>query len=114
MRHVPLLAFLILTLIPLGSARAEEGASSPFDESPLALSPSDLDDRRGGTVVQENQSYLLGSNNGDISVADNSAKLSGMINPAQIVGNRGITTVLQNTGDLVNFTTATSINVYTR
>lgn len=93
--------------------------AGPFDAEP-AVSAADLDSKRGGTdtpisgsLFQNNESNLSGSNAGSISVGGG-VKYSGTIAPAQVNGNSGITAVMQNTGDLVNMNNATSVNVYMR
>ncbi|MGE5515731.1 MAG: hypothetical protein ACM31D_07885 [Bacteroidota bacterium] len=109
--HLILAAGLIL-LAPAAWA-------GPFDTEP-AVSATDLDGKRGGSetpisgsLFQSNDSNLSGSNAGSISVGGG-MKYSGTIAPAQVIGNNGITAVMQNTGDLVNMNNATSVNVYMR
>ncbi len=85
------------------------------------MAASELDGHRGGTetateingsVLQTNETSQSGSNTGNISIGANAAKLSGTISEATVAGNRGITAVMQNTGDLVNMNNATSVNVF--
>lgn len=81
----------------------------------------ELDGQRGGTetfveisgsVLQSNDTTQTGINNGNITVGSNAAKVSGTIYGATVSGNSGITAVMQNTGDLVNFNNSTSVNVF--
>lgn len=103
------------------AAIAEEGA---LFESDSAIAGRELDLSRGGTadttptvsnsLIQGNESDLSGTNTGNVSVAQGGAKNSGTIHQATVTGNHGITSVMQNTGDLVNINNATSVNVYLR
>ena len=99
---------------------AGEAGGDPFAG---AVSPATLAGQRGGsdtgpviseTLLQGNTTNQASTNNGSISVADEAVKLSGTIYSAAVNGNRGLTTVMQNTGDLVNLSNATSINIYLR
>lgn len=101
------------------AARAAESGGEPFAG---AVSPAALADQRGGsdpggaseTLLQGNSTNQSSSNSGSITIGDQAAKLSGSISAAAVNGNRGLTTVMQNTGDLVNLSNATSINIYLR
>lgn len=102
------------------AAIAEEGA---LFGSEAAIASEDLDGSRGGTettptisnsLVQGNDTDLAGTNTGNVSVSSGASKASGTIHQAQVTGNHGITSVMQNTGDLVNINNATSVNVYMR
>ncbi|HLO77337.1 MAG TPA: hypothetical protein VK196_12855 [Magnetospirillum sp.] len=115
-------AHLILAAALVAMAQAAGATeAAPFDQA-TAVSPEDLGGSRGGTetpnisgsLLQSNDSNLSGTNNGSISVGGGSGKYSGLIAPAQVSGNNGITAVMQNTGDLVNMNNATSVNVYMR
>lgn len=82
-----------------------------------ALAAEDLDHRRGGTSEAEqlNLTSQQATNSGNnASMGSGAVKNTGTIHQAQVSGNSGITAVMQNTGDLVNFTNATSVNVYMR
>ncbi|MBI5162679.1 MAG: hypothetical protein HY985_02115 [Magnetospirillum sp.] len=114
----------LLTLaLGLGAVLAVPPASAgPLDDVP-AMAAEDLVAHRGGTetatvvagsVLQTNDTAQTGSNTGSIVVADHSAKVSGAISGAAVTGNSGITTLMQNTGDMVNLNNATSVNVYLR
>lgn len=100
---------------------ATAAQADPFDKE-AAVSSDELDGKRGGTetapisgsLFQGNESALSGTNTGNIGVSGGSTKYSGTIAPAQVMGNHGITAVMQNTGDLVNMNNATSVNVYMR
>lgn len=100
-------------------AMAPAAVARPFDDE-AAVAADELDGKRGGTAIpsgslfQSNESALSGTNAGNVSVSGGAAKASGTIAPAQVVGNHGITAVMQNTGDLVNMNNATSVNVYMR
>lgn len=99
-------------LLIAGPVHADEAL---FDSE--AIAADELSASRGGTETSTtltNGSALSGSNTGDIDVSNGAIKSSGGIAPAQVNGNHGITAVIQNTGDLVNISNATSINVYMR
>ncbi|HSV30101.1 MAG TPA: hypothetical protein VLL76_11100 [Candidatus Omnitrophota bacterium] len=95
-------------------------AQDPFDQvAPIA--EAELGGQRGGTetapdisgsVIQTNDTNQSGTNNGNISIGANAAKISGSIREATVTGNHGVTAVMQNTGDLVNMNNATSVNVF--
>jgi len=88
-------------------------ADDPFG-SPVGADT--LGAQRGGTLITDN--VLQGNttdqtaNNSMGNVDIGGAKLSGYISPATIAGNSGITTVMQNTGDMVSVSNATNVNVY--
>ncbi|MEW5728004.1 MAG: hypothetical protein AB1918_09280 [Pseudomonadota bacterium] len=99
-----------------GPAVAEEELA--FGE---VMEAAELNSQRGGTetateingsVLQTNETSQSGTNNGSISIGGGAAKVSGTIEQATVAGNRGITAVMQNTGDLVNMNNATSVNVF--
>ena len=111
-----ILAAGLLTVAGSGMALAGD----PFAE---ALPQAALAGQRGGAdpgpvinenLLQGNTTNQAATNNGSVSVSDDAVKLSGTIYAAAVTGNRGLTTVMQNTGDLVNLSNATSINVYLR
>jgi hypothetical protein len=114
MRAHLMLAAGLLCLAPAAFA-------GPFDDQ-TAVAADELDGKRGGTgtspisgsLFQTNESDLSGSNVGSIGVGPGGAKYSGTIAPAQVMGNHGITAVMQNTGDMVNMNNATSVNIYMR
>jgi hypothetical protein len=119
MRAHMIVAAALLTLPPTVAVHAAE--SSPFGNE-TAVTADDLGGKRGGSdtsslsgsLIQGNDSSLSGTNTGSISVGGAAGKYSGTIAPAQVIGNHGITAVMQNTGDLVNMNNATSVNVYMR
>lgn len=97
---------------------AAETASELFGH-PLA--PDALVNQRGGadtgttidsSQFQANSTSQDAANTGAIAVNNGASKLSGTIYGASIAGNNGITTLIQNTGDMVNLSNATSVNVY--
>lgn len=103
-----------------GPAAAEELQGEGFGPS---LAETELEASRGGTetaggiansVIQGNSTDQSATNTGNVSVGGNATKYSGSISQAQITGNSGLTTLMQNTGDLVNMNSATSVNVYLR
>ncbi|HIJ64079.1 MAG TPA: hypothetical protein HPQ04_15410 [Rhodospirillaceae bacterium] len=108
----------------LAAAVAPAGAAEPGgDPFAGAVPQATLAGQRGGTdtgpvitenLLQGNTTSQTSTNNGGVSVADEAVKLSGTIYSAAVNGNRGLTTVMQNTGDLVNLSNATSINIYLR
>jgi hypothetical protein len=112
MRGRTILAATVLAAALAGPAMAEE-----------ALSAAELDGSRGGTetalelngsLIQTNESTLTATNAGSIGVGYGGQKSNGQISAATVTGNHGITSLMQNTGDLVNFNNATSVNVYLR
>jgi hypothetical protein len=112
---------LILAAALLALAQTATADELTFGQK--AVAEDELAGKRGGTdttsgisnsLLQSNDSALTGTNNGNISVGGGAAKYSGVIAPAQVTGNNGITAVMQNTGDLVNMNNATSVNVYMR
>lgn len=114
---------LVLALGVLAAGLAQPALAEDLLFGAEAVSAEDLDHRRGGTettpaisnsLIQSNESELNAANTGNISVGSGGAKASGTIHQAQVTGNHGITAVMQNTGDLVNFNNATSVNVYLR
>lgn len=116
----PALALGLILAGLAAPALAEEAAADGFG---LPLSQQTLDDQRGGSEVGPavsdvqslaNLTSQTAANSGAILFNGDAAKLNGTIYSATVAGNQGITTVLQNTGDLVNLTNATSVNVYVR
>lgn len=102
-----------LAAIGLGLAVAAEAWA---DDLPCAVEAGEMNAMRGGadisdSLLMSNDSALNGSNTGSISL-DHATKSSGTIHDATVMGNHGITAVMQNTGDLVNMNNATSVNVY--
>jgi hypothetical protein len=88
-----------------------------------AMPAAELDTQRGGTetgtdidnsLIQSNDSALTATNTGGVGVSYGGQKTNGQISAATVTGNHGITSLMQNTGDLVNFNNATSVNVYLR
>lgn len=101
-------------------APAAAAEDDPFADG-QAMRAAELDGHRGGTetateingsVLQSNDTTQNASNSGNIGIGDYSAKINGTIHEATVVGNHGITAVMQNTGDLVNMNNATSVNVF--
>ncbi len=114
------LAMSALAVALVGQARAADTGRDLFGK-PLAA--DSLAAERGGTdagmtvsdsVLQSNTTSQTPTNNGGVSLSGDAVKLSGTIYSATVAGNRGLTTVMQNTGDLVNLSNATSVNVYLR
>lgn len=65
-----------------------------------------------GSVIQTNETNQTTSNTGSISIGADAIKANGSIKGTTVTGNHGIAAVMQNTGDLVNMTNATSVNVF--
>ncbi|MGE5502834.1 MAG: hypothetical protein ACM31L_00280 [Actinomycetota bacterium] len=87
-----------------------------------AVPAGELGGERGGTdaatvsgnLVQTNNDTVTGTNTGTIGVGYGGQKLNGDIAAATMAGNHGLSTMMQNTGDLVNMNNATNVNVYLR
>lgn len=118
MRARRALAASLLFAVAAVPAFAEEPSAGPFG---TAVPTETLDHMRGGTdsgstisdaALLTNGTTQVGANSGNISVSNDAAKLNGFISSLSLSGNQGLTTVMQNTGDLVNLTNATSINIY--
>ncbi len=118
MRARSVFATSLLVLAFSGTARAEGVGHDPFG---AAVSAETLAAERGGadtgmtisdSMLQSNTTSQTPTNNGNVSVSGDAMKLNGSIYSATVAANRGLTTVMQNTGDLVNLSNATSVNVY--
>jgi hypothetical protein len=88
-----------------------------------AVPAGELGGERGGTdagptlsnnLIQTNNDTVTGTNTGNIGVGYGAEKINGDIAAATIAGNHGLSTLMQNTGDLVNMNNATNVNVYLR
>lgn len=73
---------------------------------------ADLGTTIAGNVLQRNATNEDSVNVGSISVSHDAAKLSGTIYSATVAGNQGMTTLMQNTGDMVNFDNVVNVIVY--
>jgi|GEM_PF-3031266 hypothetical protein len=117
--RAPLSLALALTASAL-AASAQAGEADLFPGS-TALAAEDLDHRRGGTellfhgTAQIAETSQNAENSGNtITLGAGAALNTGDIYSPHVTGNNGVTSVMLNTGNLVNMNTATSINVYTR
>ena len=113
-----LLAFAVAFIMTIPAWTTSAMAADPFGPP---IDPAQLDQRGGtdtGTVnlnnslAQANSTDQTSSNSGSISISNDAAKFSGGIGAASMMTNQGITTLMQNTGDLVNLSNSTSVNVY--
>ncbi len=111
---------VVLGLGAIALAGPAVAADTPPDPFGTPVPAEMLRSLRGGSdttvnnsAIQSNTTNQDQSNSGDISLSGQFVtKYSGTISAAQVTGNSGITTVLQNTGDMVNLSNATNVNVY--
>lgn len=102
--------------IAAAPAWADSSDANPLDAW-TDMQVAELDQNRGGAesfplVEQVNNAHLQGSNSGDITVGPGASMSTGAIMGTNVLANHGATTVMQNTGDLVNMNYSMNVNVY--
>lgn len=114
---------LVLSAIAVALAaapvRADDAAGDDQMEILASLTPEDLAQKRGGTetaaaptnVVQDNSSRIEATNE-NARITNSGRMITGDIRMTDVSNNRGLTTVMQNTGSLVNMSHSTNLNVY--
>lgn len=84
------------------------------------LAADELNDNRGGQevardlIAQGNESTQAANNDLALSMEGHATKSNGAISAATVVGNHGMTSLMQNTGDAVNMQNTTNVNIYMR
>ena len=118
MRNHSLIAALVATGLLAGhtagqSALAEDAAWQPMAGDELAMNRGGTDTHQDPAqiVAQGNNSELTGTNT-DNTVLNSGTWNTGDVMGTAVTGNRGITAVLQNTGDIVNMNYSTSVNIF--
>ncbi|MDA8231917.1 MAG: hypothetical protein M0006_11330 [Magnetospirillum sp.] len=108
-RHV--LCAIAASTAVAGSALAADAGPTPFGQ---AVGSDVMGTARGGTEImtQGNLANQTATNVGSMTVANGAAQWNGAISPAAILGNHGIATVMQNTGNMANLSNAMNVNVY--
>jgi hypothetical protein len=110
-------AMLAASPAPLSQAWA--GGLSALDGARID-DPKALDGQRGGTTTtgldlaeQGNQASVNNTNSGSgVYTGGDASKFNGMISGTNMSGNSGMGTIMANTGDLVNMSNVTNVNVY--